>query len=81
MPPIHGGMLIGGDRSVGGSAIGGIPLTQSMLDFCAENQILPDCEVIPIQEINQAYERMLKSDVKFRFVIDMTSLAQEQQAA
>lgn len=52
-------MLIGGDRSVGGSAIGGIPLTQSMLDFCVENQ-MPDCEVIPIQEINQAYERMLK---------------------
>jgi uncharacterized zinc-type alcohol dehydrogenase-like protein len=81
LPPIHGGMLIGGDRSVAGSAIGGIPLTQSMLDFCAEKNILPDCEVIPIQAINEAYERMLRSDVKYRFVIDMASLKQERQAA
>ncbi|MBA3678395.1 MAG: NAD(P)-dependent alcohol dehydrogenase [Sphingosinicella sp.] len=81
LPPIHGGMLIGGDRSIAGSAIGGIPLTQSMLDFCAEKNILPDCEVIPIQAINEAYERMLKSDVKYRFVIDMASLAQEKAAA
>jgi len=81
LPPIHGGMLIGGDRSVGGSAIGGIPLTQSMLDFCAEKNILPDCEVIPIQQINHAYDRVLKSDVKYRFVIDMASLKQDRQAA
>jgi alcohol dehydrogenase (NADP+) len=74
LPPIHGGALIGGDRSVGGSAIGGIPLTQSMLDFCAANDVLPDCEVIPIQRINEAYERVLRSDVKYRFVIDMASL-------
>jgi uncharacterized zinc-type alcohol dehydrogenase-like protein len=81
LPPIHGGMLIGGDRSVAGSAIGGIPLTQSMLDFCAQKNILPDCEVIPIQQINEAYERMLRSDVKYRFVIDMASLKQDRQAA
>jgi uncharacterized zinc-type alcohol dehydrogenase-like protein len=74
-------MLVGGDRSVAGSAIGGIPLTQSMLDFCAQEGILPDCEVIPIQQINEAYERMLRSDVKYRFVIDMASLGQERRAA
>jgi uncharacterized zinc-type alcohol dehydrogenase-like protein len=81
LPSIHGGMLVGNDRSIGGSAIGGIPLTQKMLDFCAENGVLPDCEVIAIQDINAAYERMLKSDVKYRFVIDMASLSQEREAA
>ncbi|HWH23091.1 MAG TPA: NAD(P)-dependent alcohol dehydrogenase [Allosphingosinicella sp.] len=81
LPPIHGGMLIGGDRSVAGSAIGGIPLTQQMLDFCAAHDVLPDCEEIPIQQINEAYERMLKSDVKYRFVINMGSLKQESAAA
>jgi uncharacterized zinc-type alcohol dehydrogenase-like protein len=81
LPPIHGGALIGGDRSVGGSAIGGIPLTQAMLDFCAQNDVLPDCEEIPIQKINEAYERVLKSDVKYRFVINMASLKEEQAVA
>ncbi|MGH7132111.1 MAG: NAD(P)-dependent alcohol dehydrogenase [Phycisphaerales bacterium] len=60
--------------SIAGSAIGGIPETQEMLDFCAMHNIVSDIEIIPIQKINEAYERMLKSDVKYRFVIDMASL-------
>ena len=61
-------------RSLAGSLIGGIAETQEMLDFCAEHGIVSDIEVIPIQQIDAAYERMLKSDVKYRFVIDMSSL-------
>src|SRR5271165_5478532 len=66
--------LIMGRRSLAGSAIGGIPETQEMLDFCAEQGITADIEMIKIQQINEAYERLLKSDVKYRFVIDMASL-------
>jgi uncharacterized zinc-type alcohol dehydrogenase-like protein len=61
-------------RSLAGSLIGGIAETQEMLDFCAEHEIVSDIEMIPIASINDAYERMLKSDVKYRFVIDMASL-------
>jgi uncharacterized zinc-type alcohol dehydrogenase-like protein len=61
-------------RSMAGSAIGGIPETQEMLDFCAEHGVASDIEIIPIQSIEDAYARMLKSDVKYRFVIDMQSL-------
>lgn len=61
-------------RSVAGSLIGGIKETQEMLDFCGEKNIVSDIEIINIQDINEAYERMLKSDVKYRFVIDMKSL-------
>ncbi|HEX4962686.1 MAG TPA: NAD(P)-dependent alcohol dehydrogenase [Thermoanaerobaculia bacterium] len=61
-------------RTLAGSLIGGIAETQEMLDFCAEHGITSDIELIPIQRINEAYERMLKSDVKYRFVIDMASL-------
>jgi uncharacterized zinc-type alcohol dehydrogenase-like protein len=61
-------------RSLTGSSIGGIRETQEMLDFCAANGIVSDVEVIPIQGINEAYERMLRSDVKYRFVIDMATL-------
>ncbi len=61
-------------RRLAGSLIGGIKETQEMLDFCAEHNIVSDIELIPIQKINEAYERMLKSDVKYRFVIDMASL-------
>ena len=61
-------------RSFAGSMIGGIPETQEMLDFCAQHKITSDVEVIPIQQINEAYERMLRSDVKYRFTIDMSSL-------
>jgi uncharacterized zinc-type alcohol dehydrogenase-like protein len=69
--------LIMGRRSLAGSLIGGIAETQEMLDFCAEHGITSDVEIIPIQKINEAYERMLKGDVKYRFVIDMASLGQE----
>ena len=61
-------------RSLAGSLIGGIRETQEMLDFCAENNVAADVEMIPIQEINTAYERMLKNDVRYRFVIDLASL-------
>lgn len=66
--------LIMGRKSVAGSVIGGIAETQEMLDFCGKHGITSDVEVINIQDINEAYERMLKSDVKYRFVIDMASL-------
>ena len=66
--------LLFGRRSLSGSLIGGIAETQEMLDFCGEHGITADIEVIKIQDINEAYERMLKSDVKYRFVIDMASL-------
>lgn len=68
------GNLIFKRRQIAGSLIGGLKETQEMLDFCAEHNIVSDVEIIPIQQINQAYERMLKSDVKYRFVIDLASL-------
>jgi uncharacterized zinc-type alcohol dehydrogenase-like protein len=67
-------------RQLAGSLIGGIAETQEMLDFCAQHGITAEIEIIPIQQINEAYERMLKSDVKYRFVIDMASLNQEAAA-
>ncbi len=69
--------LIMGRRSLSGSIIGGIPETQEMLDFCSQHNITADVEVIPIQKVNEAYDRLLKSDVKYRFVIDMASLKSE----
>jgi len=69
--------LIGRRRSFSGSMIGGIPETQEMLDFCGQHNITADVEVIPIQKVNEAYERLLKSDVKYRFSIDMASLKSE----
>ncbi|AFY35870.1 NAD(P)-dependent alcohol dehydrogenase [Calothrix sp. PCC 7507] len=69
--------LIMGRRSLSGSNIGGITETQEMLDFCGEHNITADVEVIPIQKVNEAYDRLLKSDVKYRFVIDMASLKSE----
>jgi uncharacterized zinc-type alcohol dehydrogenase-like protein len=66
--------LIFGRRTLSGSPIGGIPETQEMLDFCGEHHITADVEVIPIQQVNEAYDRLLKSDVKYRFSIDMASL-------
>jgi alcohol dehydrogenase (NADP+) len=68
------GNLVFKRRQLAGSLIGGIRETQEMLDFCAEHNIVSEIELIPIQKINDAYERMLKSDVKYRFVIDMASL-------
>ena len=76
-PPVHAGGLIFGRRSVAGSLIGGIAETQEMLDFCAKHGIVSDIEMINIQDINEAYARMLKSDVRYRFVIDMASLKKE----
>jgi len=66
--------LILGRKSVAGSLIGGIAETQEMLDFCGEHNIVSDIELIKMQDINEAYDRMVKSDVKYRFVIDMASL-------
>ena len=73
-PSPNVGSLIFKRRSLAGSLIGGIRETQEMLDFCAAHDIVSDVEVIPMQQINEAYERMLKSDVKYRFVIDMASI-------
>jgi uncharacterized zinc-type alcohol dehydrogenase-like protein len=69
--------LIFGRHNLSGSAIGGIAETQEMLDFCGKHNITADVEVIPIQKVNEAYERLLKSDVKYRFSIDMASLKSE----
>ncbi|ABD90415.1 NAD(P)-dependent alcohol dehydrogenase [Rhodopseudomonas palustris] len=74
LDPIVGGNLIHGRRSIAGSGIGGMPETQEMIDFCAEHGIVSDVEMIRIQDINKAYERLLKNDVRYRFVIDMASL-------
>jgi uncharacterized zinc-type alcohol dehydrogenase-like protein len=63
-----------GRRSLAGSLIGGIKETQQMLDFCGKHNITSDIELIPIDKINEAYERVIKADVKYRFVIDMASL-------
>jgi uncharacterized zinc-type alcohol dehydrogenase-like protein len=72
--PVAAFNLILPRRNFAGSAIGGIPETQEMLDFCAKHQIVSDIELIPIQKINEAWDRLLKQDVKYRFVIDMASL-------
>jgi len=72
--PVAATSLIFGNKKLAGSLIGGIAQTQEMLDYCAEKKITADVEVIPIQKINEAYERMVKSDVRYRFVIDIKSL-------
>jgi alcohol dehydrogenase (NADP+) len=69
--------LLFGNKSLSGSLIGGIRQTQEMLDFCGEHGITADVEVIPIQKVNEAYDRLLKSDVKYRFSIDLASLKSE----
>jgi uncharacterized zinc-type alcohol dehydrogenase-like protein len=69
--------LLFGRHSLSGSPIGGLPETQELLDFCGKHNITADVEVIPIQKVNEAYERLLKSDVKYRFSIDMASLKSE----
>lgn len=71
---ILGFNLLGGRRSIAGSAIGGLPETQEMLDYCAEHNIVSDIELIDMASISEAYERMLKGDVKYRFVVDMATL-------
>ena len=72
--PIGTSTLINGRRSLAGSVIGGIRETQEMLDFCSKHNLSSDIETIPIQKVNEAYERVVKSDVRYRFVIDMKSL-------
>lgn len=74
LDPFHGGSLIRGRKRIAGSLIGGLKETQEMLDFCGKHNIVSDIEMINIQEINEAYDRVVKSDVKYRFVIDMNSL-------
>lgn len=73
-PSLRADLLITKRRKVSGSLIGGIKETQELLDFCAEHNILAEIELISIDKVNEAFERMLKNDVKYRFVIDMTSL-------
>ena len=72
--PVSAFSLIGGNKRLAGSMIGGIAETQEMLDYCGERGILADVEVIPVQKINEAYDRMVRGDVKYRFVIDIASL-------
>lgn len=74
MPGFHSGLLLGGQKAVAGSGVGGIAQTQEMLDFCAERGIVSEIEMIRMDEINHAYERMEKADVKYRFVIDLGTL-------
>jgi uncharacterized zinc-type alcohol dehydrogenase-like protein len=73
-PIINMGNLLFKRRNLSGSIIGGMPETQAMLDYCAEKNITSDVEVIPIQQINEAFDRVVRADVKYRFVIDMASL-------
>lgn len=77
-PGIAGGLLMGNRRSIAGSGIGGLPETQEMIDFCAEHGIVSDVEIVSIQQVNEAYERLIRNDVKYRFVIDMASLKQDK---
>ncbi|WP_243293880.1 NAD(P)-dependent alcohol dehydrogenase [Geothrix mesophila] len=72
--PVAAHALIGGRKILTGSLIGGIQETQEMLDFCAEHGIVSEIELIPVQKVNEAYERMLKNDVRYRFVLDMKTL-------
>ncbi|MBC7386835.1 MAG: NAD(P)-dependent alcohol dehydrogenase [Cryobacterium sp.] len=74
-PELHAMNLIFGRKQIGGSLIGGIAETQEMLDFCSKHGIVSDIEMIPVSKVNEAYERMIKGDVKYRFVIDTKSLA------
>jgi uncharacterized zinc-type alcohol dehydrogenase-like protein len=73
--PVHAFALIPGRRSLAGSMIGSIKETQEMLDFCGKHNIAADVEIIDIKDVNTAYERVLKSDVRYRFVIDIATLA------
>ncbi|AMO24108.1 NAD(P)-dependent alcohol dehydrogenase [Ramlibacter solisilvae] len=78
LEPVHGGLLIRNNRRLAGSLIGGLPATQELLDFCAEHQVLPQCELIAMDDINTAYTRVQANDVKYRFVIDMASMKHAQ---
>lgn len=74
---VNGGILVSKRKNIAGSLIGGIAETQEMLDFCGKHQILPEVEMINIQNVNEAWDRVVRSDVKYRFVIDMKSLKNE----
>lgn len=74
MEPFHSGLLLGGQKAVAGSGVGGIAQTQEMLDLCGAKGITAEIELIPIDGINHAFERMERADVKYRFVIDMTTI-------
>jgi uncharacterized zinc-type alcohol dehydrogenase-like protein len=76
--PLNNMELASQARSVGGSLIGGIAETQEVLDFCAEHHILPDVEMINIEDINDAYQKMKDEEVRFRYVIDLASLNNNQ---
>ena len=76
LPGLHGGALVMRNRVIAGSLIGGLPETQEMLDFCADHGLHPETETIRADQINDAWERMKKGDVRYRFVIDMSSLAE-----
>jgi len=73
--PVHAFNLIGGRKSLSGSMIGGIPETQEMLDFCAEHGFGAEIEVISADQVNEAWDRVVASDVRYRFVIDVATLA------
>ncbi len=72
--PVHAFGLVGGRRSLAGSMIGSIKETQEMLDFCGEHNIVSEIEMIRMDQVNEAYERVLKSDVRYRFVIDTATI-------
>lgn len=74
MPSFHSGLLLGGQKAVAGSGVGGIAQTQEMLDLCGEKGIVAEIEVVPMAGINHAFERMEKADIKYRFVIDMATI-------
>ena len=71
LPSVHGGLLAMRNRTLAGSLIGGLPETQEMLDFCGEHGIHPEIETIRIEEVNEAYDRLVRGDVRYRFVIDV----------
>ena len=73
--PVAASSVVNGNKRFAGSMIGGIRETQEMLDYCAAREIAADVEIIPIQKINEAYERMIRGDVHYRFVIDIASLS------
>jgi uncharacterized zinc-type alcohol dehydrogenase-like protein len=72
LPSIHGASLIWGNKALGGSGVGGVRETQEMLEFCAEHDIHPDIETVGMRDVNDAYKRLLRNDVRYRFVIDMS---------
>ncbi len=73
-PAFNSGLLVRGRRRLAGSAIGGIEITQELLELCAAKNVLPDCEILPVSEVNTAFERLARNDVKYRFVLDMAGL-------